>query len=52
MSDPNDKPGRLAIVFFDNADNALLQNLIAVAEGAGYTIDDQNQNSVLLERGY
>ena len=53
MSNPPDKPGRLAIIFFDDADHKeLMVRLIAVAVQQGYMIADRNTNSVLLERGY
>lgn len=53
MSNPPDKPGRLAIIFFDDNDHKdLLVRLIAVAAQQGYMITDRNTNAALLERGY
>jgi hypothetical protein len=49
---PPDKPGFVAISFFELEANPLLATMIDAAEQAGYKVVEQSMNSALLSRGY
>jgi hypothetical protein len=50
---PGDRPGSVAVsLFLDNNEPQLLQLLIDVLTGEGFSVDTQTSTSVLMKRGY